>query len=137
MAFSTDANLLDYVPDILDLGIDSFNREHARAQADIERELRIGWWDKKGLSGEMNSAYLTDSQFTRCSAYLVLWKYALPQLTNWVEGDRFQSMISFYKARYGEELESILRDGVEYDADNDSVITDKEKQSLHHGRLTR
>ncbi len=128
MAFSTDANLLDYVPDILELGIDSFNREHARAKADIERELRINWWDKKGLSGEMNPAYLTDSQFTRCSAYLVLWKYALPQLTNWVEDDRFQNMMDFYKARYGEELESILRDGIEYDADNDSVVTQEERK---------
>lgn len=137
MAFSTDANLLDYVPDILELGIDSFNREHARAKADIERELRINWWDKKGLSGEMNPAYLTNSQFTRCSAYLVLWKYALPQLTNWVEDDRFQNMMDFYKARYGEELESILRDGIEYDADNDSVVTQEEKKAVHHGRLTR
>jgi hypothetical protein len=137
MAFSSDTDLLDYVPDILDLGIDSFASEHARAQADIERELRIGWWDKKGLAGEMNSAYLTDSQFTRCASYLVLWKYALPQLTNWVEGDRYQSMIGFYKARYGEEIESILRDGVEYDANNDDVIDNKEKQSIHHGRLNR
>jgi hypothetical protein len=81
--------------------------------------------------------YLTTSQFTRCSAYLVLWKYALPQLTNWVDGDRFQSMILFYKSRYGEELEAILRDGVEYDANNDNVIEQTEKKSVHSGRLDR
>ena len=46
-------------------------------------------------------------------------------------------MITFYKSRYGEELESILLDGVEYDADNDSVITEKERQSHHSGRLNR
>ncbi len=137
MAFSTDADLLNLIPDILDLGISSFSKEHINAQNDIIRELRIGWWDKKGLSGELNTAYLTDSQFTRCSAYLVLWKYALPQLTNWVDGDRFQSMITFYKSRYGEELDSILRDGVEYDADNDSVVTEEEKKSIHSGRLSR
>jgi len=66
-----------------------------------------------------------------------LWKYALPQLTNWVDGDRFQSMITFYKSRYGEELDSILRDGIEYDADNDSVVTEDEKKSIHSGRLSR
>ena len=137
MAFSTDGDLLNLIPDILDLGIDSFSKEHINAENDIIRELRIGWWDKKGLSGELNKAYLTDSQFTRCSAYLVLWKYALPQLTNWVDGDRFQSMITFYKSRYGEELDSILRDGVEYDADNDSVVTEEEKKSIHSGRLNR
>ena len=137
MAFSTDTDLQDLVPDILQLGIDSFTAEHTKAQNDILRDLRIEWWDKKGLSGELNSAYLTDSQFTRCASYLVLWKYALPQLTNWVDGDRFQSMITFYKSRYGEELESILRDGIEYDADNDSVVTEQEKKSIHSGRLSR
>lgn len=137
MAFSSDKDLQNLVPDILQLGIDTFSDEHDRAQSDIIRELRIGWWDKKGLSGELNSAHLTDSQFTRCASYLVLWKYALPQLTNWVDGDRFQSMIAFYKSRYGEELDSILRDGIEYDADNDSVVTEDEKKSIHSGRLSR
>ncbi len=137
MAFSEDKDLQNLVPDILQLGIDTFADEHAKAQNDIERELRVKWWDKKGLSGELNTTYLTDSQFTRCSAYLVLWKYALPQLTNWVDGDRFQSMIDFYKSRYGEELEMILRDGVEYDANNDSVIVQEEKKSIHSGRLAR
>ena len=137
MAFSTDTDLVDLIPDILSLGISSFTDEHTKAKADIERELRIKWWDKKGLSGEMNSSYLTDAQLTRCSAYLVLWKYALPQLTNWVQDDRFQNMMEFYKARYGEELDSILRDGVEYDDDNNSVIDDDEKKSVHSGRLNR
>jgi len=137
MAFSEDKDLQELVPDILQLGIDTFADEHERAQSDIERDLRIQWWDRKGIEGEMNATYLTDSQFTRCAAYLVLWRYALPQLTNWVDGDRFQSMITFYKSRYGEELEAILRDGVEYDADNDSTIVEKEKKSYHSGRLSR
>ena len=137
MAFSTDSDLITLVPDILELGINSFSTEHAKAEADILRDLRIRWWNKKGIAGDVNSAYLTDSQFTRCSAYLVLWKYALPQLTNWVDGDRFQSMITFYKSRYGEEFDAILRDGVEYDADNDSTITQDEKKTVHHGRLNR
>ena len=137
MAFSTDKDLQDLVPDILQLGINTFADEHTRAEADIIRDLRINWWDKKGLEGELDSTLLTAAQFKRCAAYLTLWKYALPQLTNWVDGDRFQNMIAFYKARFGEEMENILRDGVEYDADDDSVITDVEKRSIHSGRLGR
>ena len=137
MAFSTDANLVDLVPDILELGITAFTDEHTKAQSDIERELRIRWWPRKGLTGEMDSAKLTDSQFTRCSSYLVLWRYALPQLTNWIDGDRFTSMIEFYKARYGEELEAILNDGVEYDDDGNSVIEDDERNAFSSGRLVR
>jgi len=137
MAFSTDADLVDLVPDILQLGITAFTDDHAKAQADIERELRIKWWPRKGIAGEMDDSKLTDSQFTRCASYLVLWRYALPQLTNWVDGDRFTSMIDFYKSRYGEELQDILSDGVEYDADGDSVIQDDEKNAFSPNRLTR
>jgi hypothetical protein len=137
MAFSTDKDLITLVPDILELGIDSFSKEHAKAKADIVRELRINWWNRKEIHGDLNESYLTDSQFTRCSAYLVLWKYALPQLTNWVDGDRYQQMINFYKARYGEEIEAILRDGIEYDADNNDTVELDEKRSVHSGRLDR
>lgn len=137
MAFSTDANLVDLIPDILSFGITQFTDEHPKAQSDIERELRIKWWPKKGISGEMDNAKLTDAQFTRCASYLVLWLYALPQLTNWVEDDRFMHMITFYRARYGEEMEAILNDGVEYDADGDGTIQVDEKIANDANRLDR
>jgi hypothetical protein len=137
MAFSTDSDLTALLPDILSLGIASFTDEHARAQADIEREIRNKWWDKTGFAGELDPTLLTDSQWTRAASYLVLWKYALPQLTNWVDGDRFQNMIEFYRARFGEEMEQVFQDGVEYDADNDGTVTNAEKKSRHSGRLFR
>jgi hypothetical protein len=137
MAFSDDDDLEAIVPDIFDLGILAFTAEHAKAQADIEREIRNRWWHRKGIQGEMVPSYLTESQWTRASAYLVLWKYALPQLTNWVDDDRFLQMIDFYKARYGEELDAVFQDGVEYDADNDGTVTDKEKESIPLNRLDR
>jgi hypothetical protein len=137
MAFSTDSDLTALLPDILTLGISSFTDEHARAQTDIEREIRNKWWDKTGFSGELDATLLTDSQWTRAASYLVLWRYALPQLTNWVDGDRFQNMIDFYRARYAEEMDAIFRDGVEYDADNDSTVTNTEKMPRYSGRLFR
>ena len=114
MAFSTDSDLLDIQPDILSLGISSFSGEHAEAEADIKREIRARWWSRTGRSGEMVDAQLTDSQWTKANAYLVLWKYALPKLTNWVDGDRFQQMLSFYRDMYHQELEAVFADGVEY-----------------------
>tara|TARA_R110001606_G_scaffold143395_1_gene282693 strand:+ start:51 stop:461 length:411 start_codon:yes stop_codon:yes gene_type:complete len=130
MAYSNDSDLVELIPDILSLGITQFTDEHPKAKSDIDRELRIKWWPRKGLSGEMNIAKLTSAQFKMASVYLVLWRYALPQLTNWVDGDRFQNMIDFYKARYGEELEAVLSDGVEYDADGDGTITQVERQPV-------
>jgi len=137
MAFSTDYDLKALLPDILTFGIPQFTAEHAKAQADIEREIRNRWWSKTGFAGELDASLLTESQWTRAASYLVLWKYALPQLTNWVDGDRFSNMIDFYRARYGEELDQVFRDGVEYDADNDGTVTNEEKKSRHSGRLFR
>jgi hypothetical protein len=137
MAFSNDSDLVALVPDILTFGITSFASEHAKAQADLERTIRNQWWYKKGIAGEMNPAYLTDSQWTYCNSYLVLWKYALPPLTNWVQDDRFLNMIDFYKNRYEEELVAVFNDGVEYDDDNSGTIDDDEKNIVSFGRLTR
>jgi hypothetical protein len=137
MAFSVDSDLTAIQPDILTFGIASFSAEHAKAEADIEREIRNRWWNKTGRTGELNATLLTDSQWTRTAAFLVLWKYALPKLTNWVDGDRFKQMIDFYKSRYGEELEAVFLDGVEYDADSSGAVSNIEKTPLHFGRMVR
>ena len=47
MAYSNDSDLMKLVPDIVSLGIESFVLEHPKAQADIQRELRIKWWPRK------------------------------------------------------------------------------------------
>ena len=137
MAFSNDSDLVALVPDILSFGITSFSSEHALAEADIERKIRADWWDKRGFSGELKPQYLTDAQWKHSSAYLVLWKYALPKLTNWVDNDRFLEMIDFYKSRFAEEIEAVFKDGVEYDDDNNGTIDDDEKTPINDGRLVR
>ena len=137
MAYSKDSDLKLILPDILDFGIIAFTDEHAKAEADINRELRINWWTRTGKTGEMDTSLLTVTQFTTASAFLVLWKYALPQLTNWVSGDRFMNQIDYYKARYNEEMERIFADGVEYDFNDDGVVSESEKNITLSARLVR
>jgi len=137
MAMSADSNLTAIQPDILGLGIVSFYNEHPKAKADIERRLRRDWWPNRGLSGELDITLITESQFTKAAAYLVLWKYALPQLATWAAEDRFSAMMTFYKGLYEDEIQDIFLDGVEYDADDDSIITVSEKAPVHFGRLSR
>ena len=137
MAFSTDSDLTAIIPDILSLGISSFSDEHAKAEADIKREIRNRWWNRTGYSGELDDTLLTDTQWTRANAYLVIWKYAMPQLTNWVEGDRFREMQAFYRDLYNQELEAVFADGVEYDYNEDGSISEDEKDIRITGRLSR
>ena len=152
MAMSTDADLLDYQPEILNYGIDEFTDYHAKARDDILRRLRTEWWVRgknykvelgsvrTTLALEMDVSKLTESQFTKCAVFLVLCEYALPQLTKWnADGDedKFQVMMSHYRERYESEFNKILEDGVEYDHDNDGTVEDIEKQPFHSRRLVR
>ena len=45
--------------------------------------------------------------------------------------------IDFYKDRYNEEFQQVLRDGVEYDEDGGGTIADSEKEAMHTLRLVR
>ena len=148
---SSDADLIKYQPDILTYGIDEFTDEHAKARDDILRKLREEWWvrsrnvtnydiSRSLPSLEMDNSKLTESQFTRCAVYRVLSEYALPMLTKWnAEGneDKFQVMMMHYRKKYDEEFNAILRDGVDYDFDNDGTVEDTEKQPFHTRRIIR
>jgi hypothetical protein len=151
MAMSTDDNLIEYQADILEYGIDDFDSYHAKAREDILRRLRDEWWvrsrnmtnydiSRSLPSLEMDADRLTESQFTRCAVYRVLSEYALPQLTKWNasgDEDKFQVMMMHYRKKYDEEFNSVLRDGVEYDFNNDDDLTESEKQPFHTRRLIR
>lgn len=130
MSMSTDNDILEYMPDLNDYGIQGFSNEHAKTRNDILRRLRIEWYPRHrgNASTEMNASLLTESQFTRVAVFHVLSYYILPKLTQFTtDGDRFRVMLDFYKDRYEEEFDLILRDGIEYDADSSGAITDSEK----------
>lgn len=148
MAMLTLSDLQEYMPDVLDYGILDFSSEIAKTQEDIYRRLRVEWWPTwkanrydivvRGINIEMNSALLTDSQFTRAAVYYCLFQHILPKFTTHaVEGDKFSEMIKFYSARFESEFSMVLRDGVEYDYNNDSVIDVGEKQPQYFLRLQR
>ena len=151
--FSSDTDLQVYQPDILTFGISSFttpNNYHALARADIERDLRIKWYpvyvkqtyrDISLLNTmEMDGTKLTDSQLKRLSVFKVIGFYACPQLTKYNSNDnldRFQVMMKHYQQMYADEFDSILKDGLEYDADGSHTVKDAEKAPYHRLQLIR
>jgi len=151
--FSTDTDLQFYQPDILEFGITSFtspNDYHAQAREDIERDLRDKWWgiyqnnitrDIAHLGSiEMDGTLLTDAQWKRCSVFRVIGFYATPQLTKFNSDDnkdRFQVMLDYYQQAYHAEFGAVLRDGVEYDDNNDGTVTTAEKEPYERLRLIR
>jgi hypothetical protein len=148
MTMATDNDVLEYMPDLYDYGIQDFNEYHEKTRQDIFRLLRIRWWptqrldrfDIKVLNNnvEMDETLLTETQFTRSAVFHVLAYYILPQLSKFeADGDRFREMMDYFKSRFEEEFDYVLRDGVEYDLNDDGTITDSEKAPQQFLRLVR
>ena len=152
MAFATRSDLTVSQPDIGDMGLSTSQQDAyvTQAIADVQRDIRNRWWsvyqankvrDRSYIgSVEMENSKLTDSQWTRATVYRTLGFYICPALTKFNSSgdeDRFQQMGSYYRTQYEDELQDILRDGVEYDQDGDSSIANSEKEAVHTLRLVR
>jgi len=146
------AEVQKYQPDIASFGITDFDTQLQFAEDDVLRQIREEWWERyrhtvrykditKITSLELVNSKLTDAQWKRCVVYKALAEYIMPQLTKWKtpegDNDAFQVQIDFYRASYATEFQAILRDGVEYDEDGDSTVSNSEKEPIHHLRLVR
>lgn len=146
------SDVQEYQPDIAAYGITDFDTQLQHAEDDVIRRIREEWWERyrhtvrfkditKVTSIELDSTKLTNAQWTRSVVYRALGEYILPMLTKWKtpdgDIDAFQVQIEFYRARYNEEFQAILRDGVEYDEDADGTVTSSEKEPIHHLKLIR
>lgn len=148
MAFADISDLQEYEPDVLNYGIPNFDDALSKAQADVERYLRVNWWPSQqigrfdvtivGTNLELDANKLTESQFTRATVYCALGYYIYPRLSKFEpEMDMFQMKLDYYKRMYAEEIDLVIRDGVEYDLDSSGDITDAEKVPQYFLRLKR
>ena len=145
--FATDTDLLEYVPDIKKYGIQDWSAQHEKTYDDIIRLLNIKWWPTTqfsrydisvlGGSEKLSPSRLNPGQFTRAAVYTLAY-YIYPKLSTFEpDGDSFREQMGFYKNKFEEELDLILKDGVHYDLDSSGTYTDSEKQSFYKGRLIR
>jgi len=143
-----------YQPDIAEFGITDFDTQLQFAEDDVIRQIREEWWERyrhtvrykditKVTTLELDSSKLTNAQWLRCVVYKALAEYIYPILTKWKDPqggdgqDAFQVQIDFYRKKYAEEFQAVLRDGVEYDEDSSGSITASEKEPIHNLRLVR
>lgn len=143
-----------YQPDIAEYGITDFDTQLQQAENDVIRQIREEWWERyrhtvrykditKVTSLELDSGKLTNSQWTRSVVYKALSDYILPMLTKWKDpqggdgADTFQVKMDYYRKKYNEEFQAVLRDGVDYDEDDSGTISESEKEPIHHLRLVR
>jgi len=146
--FATDSDLTAYEPQIREFGIQEFTTAHEKTYDDIIRLLNIKWWPTTefgtynlsviGGSTKLSPSKIDSTQFTRAAVYHVLAYYIYPQLSTFdPAGDVFTEKRVYYKGKFEEEFDLILRVGVAYDTDSSGTYEDGEKQTFYNGRLIR
>ena len=141
MALFSENDMLEYMPDLHNYGIQDFANMIAKTDEDIYRLLRVEWYPK--LQGrrtswtDFDTTKLKDSQLKRSAVYYCLYKYVLPKLTKFdPDGDSFQTQISYYKAQFDEEFDIAKRE-LYYDWNDDGVYESNEQEIQPAQRLVR
>jgi hypothetical protein len=145
MAYATLNDLLLVEPTITEYGVLDWDAELARSETEINRILKVRWYQayQRSHASLLNVAFdptlLTASQFTQSTVYHALAYHIAPKLTQFsgAEPDKFQVMMQYYQGRFEHEMDLVLREGVEYDIDDNGTVSDSEKASVNSLRLQR
>lgn len=148
MAYATIQDLLDIDPTITEYGVLDFDAELAKSETEVNRLLSIRWFPSyhknrtdirySDLAVLMDTSKLDPTQWTKATCYHALAFHIAPKLTKHeADPDRFRMMMDYFEKRFEDEFDLCLREGVRYDANDDSVFQDVEKTADVFLRLRR
>ena len=148
MSYATNEDLTTYMPDALEHGVADWTSELAKAEEDVNRDIKIRWfipefgtgktYPSQVLLPEFDATLLTATQWTRATVYRAMYQYILPKLSTFrPEGDSFRERIDFYRKSFAEEMSAQLSSGVEYDLNDDGTVSAGEKYAVQQNRLYR
>jgi hypothetical protein len=136
-AYATDEDLVKFIPDIFDHGVDSFNEEMTRSTGDVQRRIKSDWWMIQNDPNLFDATKLKASEWKRTTVYHALAYYIMPRLSNFSEDDTFQRQMTFYKEKYQEEFDAQMKSGISYDDDGSGTYTNDEVEFIDTARLYR
>ena len=148
MAYATIQDLLDIDPTITEYGVLDFDAELAKSEEEVNRLLSIRWFPSyhknrtdirySDLAVLMDEDKLDPPQWKKATCFHALAYHICPKLTKHeADPDRFRMMMDYYEKRFEQEFDLCLRQGVRYDANDDSVFQDVEKTADVFLRLRR
>ena len=135
--YTTDFDLLSRRPNLVSLGVSSWETMHEKAKELINRDLEAGWYRKasaeEGLSFRETSfapsrMLNADTQLKDLSIFKVL-ELAYEYLAKDAKEDNYMKLRDRYHKSYKEELKSVTDLGIHYDWDADGVVEEDEKYS--------
>ena len=145
MAYATFDDLKQVEPTIDEYGILDWDAELARSENEINRVLKVRWYqaDQKAhpsiANVDFDSTLLDSTQLKQVTVYHALAYHICPKLTQFsgAEPDKFQVMMNYYQGRFEHEMDLVLREGVRYDLDDDNTYESSEIKSVTSLRLVR
>lgn len=139
MAYATIDDLLEVEPTVTDYGVLDFAGELAKSEIEINRLLTVRWWPSYLKNGRTDIRYsnlallmdvtlLDPTQWKQATVYHALAYHICPKLTKFeAEPDRFREMMDYFAGRFEHEFDLCMREGIRYDANDNSVFEDVER----------
>jgi len=131
--YCTDDDMVRYRPNILMLGVDSWEEQREQAYADINRVLQARWY--RHAAPEMgydpgitifDPTLIREDSLTTLATFKSL-EYAYMLLKkDGPDPDGFERFEKSFRNRYNEELEMVLAVGLDYDWSDSGTFDDDE-----------
>jgi hypothetical protein len=144
MIFATYNDLKEVEPNIDEYGVIEWDIELERASEEVTRILRVRWYKEYQRRHpiihkiDLDPAKLRASQFTKATVFYAMAYHICTKLTQFTpEEDRFKVMMDYYQGRFEHEMDLILREGVDYDLNDDEVFSSEERGKIDTQRLRR
>lgn len=144
MTYCTDEDLVSYRPNILNLGVANWNSQRTVAYEIINRVLEARWY--RAAAEEQSVDWRTTlfdptlvetNLLKRLEVFKALELAYMYLKKDSQDADGFARLENDFRARYNEELDSILSIGISYDWDKSGTITDTEKYIVSSRRQHR
>jgi len=147
--YATLDDLKAVEPNITEYGILDWDVELARSTQEVQRVLSVRWWPQYskqfkvnitivGQMALMDATRLAGTQWTKATCYHALAYHICPKLTQFSpQTDKFQIMMNYYQGRFEHEMDLAIREGVQYDINQDGIIANFERLPDTYLRIRR
>lgn len=135
--YCTDDDLLKYRPNILSLGVTSWEDQRQQAYEDINRIITAKWYrqaaEKMGYDPDLVEFVpesVQDDALKKLECYRTLEYAYMILMKDSENADGFERNMNLYAKLYSTELGMLLSIGIKYDWTGDGSIDSSENQRL-------
>lgn len=142
--YCTDEDLKVYRSEIMEMGVTSWEDQRNLAYAAINR-LVISRWYNRNAPDQGIDPYVTpfdpelvkEGEFRQLECFKTLELAYMILMKDDPEPDGFERNMGLFARQYGNEFDSLISSGIDYDWDSSGVIETDEKQIRAPRRILR